>query len=528
MQRQSESPGAALELKELLPALAVASAVVVLHLFTNSRYGFHRDELQLLADAHHLDWGFIEYPPLTPFLARISMSLFGLSLTGLRLFSVIAQAVAVVFTALMARELGGGRLAQIAAALGIALSPIPLFDGTEFQYSSLDYMWWVLAAYFTIRLLKSENPRWWLAVGAVAGLGLLTKYSILFFVAGVISGLIFTPARRFLTSGWFWGGGGAVALLLFFPNFLWQFRHGFASYRFLEYIHNRDVNMGRADGFLINQLLLCINLVAAPLCLIGLVSYLRNQRFRMLAWMYLTPLVLLFFGKARYYYLAPAYPMLLAMGSVACERWVVSDSAASPAGTKSRRQSRGPRTRAGALTARRTAEVVFFAGVAMWGAWICAIMLPIQSRGPLRNFALNRNVDLREEFGWNDLAQSVAQIRDSLPVEERTHLGIIAANYGEQGALEILGPAYHLPPATGAMNSAWLRGYPTPQPTALIVVGFSRDEADALFTNCRLAAINTNSEGVIDEENQNHPFIFACGPPRMSWPEFWTEIQVFG
>src|SRR5271167_305523 len=154
--------------------LGIAAMVALVHLLTNNRYGFHRDELQFLSDARHLDWGFVPYPPLTSLLERIGLGIFGVSLVGLRLFSVLAQALAIVVTGLMARELGGGRLAQVAAAISVALSPLPLFEGTEFQYSTFDYLWWVLIAYFVIRLLKTENPRWWLAIGAAAGVGLMS------------------------------------------------------------------------------------------------------------------------------------------------------------------------------------------------------------------------------------------------------------------------------------------------------------------------------------------------------------------
>src|ERR1700730_12728123 len=127
--------------------VGIAVVVAVIHLLTNNRYGFHRDELQFLSDARHLDWGFVAYPPLTPFVERVGLEIFGVSMVGLRLFSVIVQALAIVVTGLMARELGGGRLAQVAAALCVALSPLPLFEGTEFQYSSFDYLWWVLIAW---------------------------------------------------------------------------------------------------------------------------------------------------------------------------------------------------------------------------------------------------------------------------------------------------------------------------------------------------------------------------------------------
>src|ERR1700730_13185234 len=186
----------------------IAAAGTVLHLLTNDRYGHHRDELQVLSDALHLDWGFVAYPPFTPFVERIGLGIFGLSMVGLRLFSVIACAAGVIVTGLMTRELGGGRVAQATSAISFALAPLPLFEGTEFQYTTFDYLWWVLIAYFVIRLLKTENPRWWLAIGAALGVGFLTKYTMGFYLCGILGGLVLTRARRYLGSAWFWGGMG--------------------------------------------------------------------------------------------------------------------------------------------------------------------------------------------------------------------------------------------------------------------------------------------------------------------------------
>src|SRR5579864_4732679 len=244
--------------------MTIAAVVTLVHLLTNGRYGFHRDELQFLSDARHLDWGFVSYPPFTPFVERIGLGIFGVSLVGLRLFSVIAQVLAVLITGLMARELGGGRLAQFAASLAIALSPLPLFEGTEFQYTTFDYLWWVLIAYFVIRLLKTENPRWWLAIGATIGVGFQTKYTMGFYLAGVFGGVLLTRARRYLASPWFWGGM-ALGFVICLPNLVWQVRHGFISLHFLQHIHARDVGEGRADGFLSQQFWICTNLFSAAL-----------------------------------------------------------------------------------------------------------------------------------------------------------------------------------------------------------------------------------------------------------------------
>jgi 4-amino-4-deoxy-L-arabinose transferase-like glycosyltransferase len=485
--------------------IAIAAAVVLIHLLTNSRYGFHRDELQFLSDARHLEWGFVAYPPFTPFVERIGLELFGLNMVGLRLFSVLAQAAVIVIAGLIAKELGGARLAQVTSALAVAFSPISLFEGTEFQYTSFDMLWWVLIAYFTVRLLKSGNPRWCLAIGATVGVGLLTKYAIAFYIAGVLGGMILTPARRFLKSGWFWSGI-LLAFLVFLPNFIWLVRHDFISYHFLQHIHARDVGEGRANGFLKGQFLICANLATAPIWLAGFFGYVRDRRYRMLAFMYLIPLALFFFGKGRDYYMAGAYPMLFAMGAVKAERWL------------------GSLPRWG----RRSVETAYFAAFAFISAYVCAVILPIASSGPLKQFALARNGDLREEFGWTDLVQTVAQIRDSLPPNQQAHLGITDANYGEHGAIEMLGPAYHLPPPIGTTNSARLRGYPNPAPTTLIVLGLTRQQADSIFTGCRWAGHNGNSAGVKNEESQDHPDIFVCGPPREPWPILWMHHQDFG
>jgi hypothetical protein len=485
--------------------LGIAALVAVAHLLTNGRYGFHRDELQVLSDARHLDWGFVPYPPLMPFVERIGLSIFGLSLVGLRLFSVIAQAIVIVVAGLMARELGGGRLAQLAAALSTALSPLPLFEGTEFQYTTFDNLWWVLIAYFVIRLLKTEDPRWWLAIGATIGLGFQTKYTMGFYLCGIMGGVLLTGARRYLGSGWFWGGM-VLGFVICSPNLVWQGRHGFISLHFLQHIHARDVSQGRAHGFWPDQIWICANLVATPLWIAGLLSYLWDRRYRMLGWMYLIPLGLFVVGKGRGYYLGGAYPMLMAMGGVVAARWV-------------RSMSKLP---------RRAVVSVFFAGLVAWGLITSAVVLPLAASGKLMKFALENNGDLREEIGWDDLVRTVAGIRDSLPAEQRANLGVMVRNYGEQGALEILGPAYDLPPPISGINSAWLRGYPVPPPSTLIVLGSSREDVERTYTSCRLAGHNGNSLGVHNEESEDHPDVFVCGPPRLPWPEFWKQYQGFG
>jgi hypothetical protein len=498
------SPASA-EPSDLILLFCIAAAFALFHILTNGRYGFHRDELQFLSDARHLDWGYVCYPPLTPFLQRIGLDLFGLSPVGLRLFSVIAQAIVILVTGLIASDLGGNRVAQIAAAFSVGLSGLPLFEATEFQYTSFSFLWWVLVCWFVIRLLKTDNPRWWLAIGTVIGLGLLTKYSVVFFVAGLLVGLAFSRARRYFIDPWFWAGVG-IALVLFLPNILWLFHHDFVSYHFLQHIHKRDVGEGRADGYWKYQFLLDVNPFANPLWIAGLVAFLRSNRFRVLALMYLVPVLFFWIDKGRFYYVAEAYPVLIAMGAIVIVGWLAERPA----------------------WARRTLVTAYFVGLFAFGAYAAARLVPFASSGPLRDYALKNNTDLREEFGWNELVRTVASIRDSLPPEQREHLGITTANYGEYGAVEILGRAYGLPQPIGTTNSEWLRGYPTPSPTTLIVLGLGAEEANSIFTGCRWAGHNGNSLGIPNEESTDHPDIFVCGPPRKPWAQIWREHQDFG
>lgn len=485
--------------------LSIAAAFALFHVLTDGRYGFHRDELQFLSDARHLDWGFVAYPPFTPFIEHIAIAIFGLSLVGLRLFSVIAQAIVIFVSGLMARDFGGNRWAQCAAAVSVALSAVPLFEATEFQYTSFSLLWWVLICWFTIRLLQSENPRWWLAIGAAIGLGLMTKYSIVFFIAGMLGGMLLTSARRFFASRWFWAGV-AIALLIFLPNLVWLIRHDFISYQFLQHIHTRDVGEGRAEGFWKFQFLANANLFATPLWIAGLIAFIAERRFRMLFWMYAIPVAAFALSKGRFYYVAEAYPVLIAMGAVVAERWLSLMRA----------------------WVRHSFEVVYFAGVLVIGAGICAQFVPLAPSGPLRDYALRNNPDLREEFGWNELVKTVAGIRDSLPPEQQQHLGITTGNYGEYGAIDVLGRAYGLPQPIGTTNSEWLRGYPMPAPTTFIVLGLDEKEANSIFTGCRLAGHNGNSLGIRNEESQFHPDIFVCGPTRLPISVLWKQHKDFG
>ena len=192
----------------------LGTGIALLHILANGQYGFHRDELDIIMNARQLDWGYVAYPPVTPAIARFGLALFGESLRGLRLFSAVGQGVVVVLVGLMARDFGGRRPAQILAALAVAISAAALTAGTLIQYMSFDYLFWVLLAFFVVRVLVSEDPRWWLGVGAAVGLGMMTKYTIIFFVAGLAAAVLLTrdAARAALPLAVGWRRAGAADL----------------------------------------------------------------------------------------------------------------------------------------------------------------------------------------------------------------------------------------------------------------------------------------------------------------------------
>ena len=483
----------------------IALATVVLHLAIGNRYGIHRDELATLDDARHLAWGYVAYPPVTPFFGRLSLALFGESVRGFRFFANVAMALVIVLTGLIAREMGGRRGAQVVAA--VAAVPYAMGAGVLMQYVAFDALAWTLAAYFVVKLLKTGDARWWVGIGAALGLGMLTKWTIGFFTLGIVGSVLLTDARRYLKSKWLWIGVG-LSVLIFLPTLLWQAQNHFISLDMLKHIHQRDMRQGRTDYFLPQQLMLtglrCVLALAGLyFCFVSA----AGKRFRMIGWMYLITLLLFVVLRGRWYYMGPAYPMLFAAGSVWGEVWLATLS------------------RAKATLVRTAAWTALVLDIAV----TCAVFTPLAPLGSRWwQIAASVQGDYKEELGWPELVQEVARIRDSLPPEERGHLAILGTNYGEAGAINLYGPKYGLPQAISGVNSFWARGYGNPEPQTVIVLGLDQDYLERRFTACRLAGHTPNPYNVKNEETEDHPDIYVCGPPKAGWPEFWKHFRYFG
>lgn len=489
--------------------LLLAVGRLALLFLSHPAYGWHRDELDMLESARALAWGYVAYPPLTAFVARLGLELFGPSVLGVRLFAAASMGAIVVLSGLMARDLGGKRYAQVLAAVAAGISPVQLLGGSLLSYSSLDALWWVLAAFFVVRLLKSGEARWWLAIGAVLGLGLMTKYLFAVEIVGLVVGILATPARRFLRSPWLWAGA-AISILIFLPNLLWQAQHGFISLEFMRSIHARDIRIGRTETFLPEQLYFSANLVTIPLWTAGLASLLvgkTHRTFRPLAWMYLVPLALLIVLQGRSYYLAAAYPPLIAAGAVLAEAWV---HGMRPAVARLMRGS-------------------IWAALAIGGLAFAAIALPVAPPGSgWFKAAWGLNNELGEMLGWPELAQTTAEVYHALPPSERVAAAIVTNNYGEAGALNLFGPALGLPTALSGMNGHWYRGPGALQPAIVIALGYDLHGTAAHFGACQIAAQVKNAYGVLNEEAGEHPWIYLCRRLPRPWQETWDGLKVYG
>lgn len=490
----------------ILLLLAVGGTLI--HILFNGQYGFHRDELDILMNARQLDWGYVSYPPFTPFIARIGLELFGESLRGLRLFSAIAQGIVMVLAGLMARDMGGRRSAQVITAIAAFSAPVALMAGTIIQYMAFDYFWWVVIAFFTVRLLATDDPRHWLGIGAGIGFGMMTKYTVAFWIIGLVVAVLVTPARKYLRSKWLYLGA-ALALLIYLPNLIWQIQHHFISLDFLSAIHARDIEWGRADDFLVEQLYATTNPFTLPLWTVGLSVCLFGasmKRFRTLGWMFIITFVLFLVTRGRGYYVAPAYVMLLAAGAVWLENWLAART------EKTRRIGSGVSWGMLALGS-------------LIGIILAKPIAPINS--PLWDVTSSINEDAVEMIGWQDLTAQVAKIYGSIPENERTRTVILAGNYGEAGALDLHGREYGLPRIISGANSLWYRGYGKPEPETAIVVGFESWYARSFFASCEYQDTVKNSYGVKNEESTWHTSLYLCRGPLRPWNEMWPDMQWF-
>jgi 4-amino-4-deoxy-L-arabinose transferase-like glycosyltransferase len=475
--------------------LGLSFAVLVLHLATNGLYGFHRDELYYLDSARHLAWGFVDYPPLTPAVARLSELVFGTSVWGLRLWPSVAGALMVVLAAQIARELGGGHWARVLAAVGAAASPVLLGANWLFATVTFDQVTWLTCIWVTARLIRTGDRRLWLALGAAAGMGLETKYTIVALIAGLAAGVAVSPLRRHLRSRWPWFGLG-LALLIFLPNIIWQVANGWPSIAYTVNHHAAQSSDFAPLIFLSDQLAL-IGPLAVAVWLAGWRWLLSAGRRALGVAALVVFFIYLLAGKG--YYIGPLHPLLVAAGACAVEAWTLQ------------------RTRW--LRPMTTVALVLQAVVLM------PIAIPILPEAVMARSTLpSIRTDFADTVGWQDLVAQVDAIYKRLPARDRSGTVLLTGNYGEAGAINTYGPPQGLPTAvSGELTYYYWK--PVALDGPVIGVGLDAAFLTTLFSGCSQVATISNAYGLQNQEAGTP--VVLCARPRFPLDQLWPRLKSF-
>jgi hypothetical protein len=516
-----DAPRDDLDLRPTIPPLSrpvligAVAAKLLVHIPGLFRYGYFRDELYFLDCARHLDWGYVDCAPLIAVYAKIALLLGG-SLPALRILPMLAGAGMVALTILIARQLGGGVFAQAIAGLAILIAPVHLMIDSILSMNAFEPLFWMGCVLILIRIIRGGDPRLWILFGVLAGLGLENKHSTLFFGAVVAVAVAATPLRRELARPWIWLGA-AVALAIFLPNIIWQWQNGFPTIEDLQNVRDIGKNVELAPIPFLQQQALMMHPGNLPVWLAGLWFLLvgRGRSFRAVGWIYLSLLVLFMVLHAKDYYLAPAYPMLLAAGGVAIELWS---------------------TRISGTRARSAARAAIAGWLVLSGAILAPIALPLLS--PANHVAFQKKLGLAppktevahvgplpqlwgDQFGWPELVEDIAAIYNAMPEAERLRTGIYASNYGEAGAINLFGPQHGLPPAICAHQTHSMWGPGDFRGDMMIWLQWEPEWLENRCGSVEIVGEHHHPWGMAEE---NRP-ILLCRDLSPSLAEQWPELR---
>src|SRR5262249_6675424 len=423
---------------DLILIILFSTVGLIVHLLTNGRYGYFRDELYYIACGQHLAFGYVDQPPLSILLLRLSQVLLGSSLFAIRLLPALAGAATVAITGLIAREVGGRGWAIALACAGSLCALFNLAVGNFFSMNVFEPLFWMGGVYLLVRIINGGSSSLWLWFGLLLGLGLENKHSTAFFAAGIFIALLLTPERRHFAEKWIWFGG-LIAFAIALPNILWQARHHWPTYELLSNIARSDKNVALSPAQFFAQQTIFMNPGTLPLWLSGLVwlfSSRDGRRYVALGIIYLVVLAEFIFLHGKSYYLAPAYPMLFAAGGVAVERvfskrfkWIKTGLL-------------GPFFSTGAFLAPFAVPV--FPSSQLF-AYMRAIGLQLPRTETSHTAPLPQI--FADQFGWQEMVASVGHVYNHLSPEDKRRAAIFCQNYGEAGAIDFFGSRFGLPPA---------------------------------------------------------------------------------
>ena len=491
--------------------VGLALVKLLIHFSTNGNYGYFRDELYYIACSDHLAWGYVDQPPLSIAILAVTRALLGDSIFAIRLPVVLCGALCVVLTGLLARLLGGGRYAQGLAALAYLVTATTLAMASFFSMNAFDLLFWLLCMHIVVRLLQSGDTRWWLLLAVVAGVGMLNKYSVAFCVIGLITGVALTPSRHLMRSGRLVVGGG-LAALLFLPHLWWEAANGFPTSEFIRNATAHKIVAMSPAAFFTAQVVEN-NPFTAPLWLAGLGSLLfapRLRRFRPLGLMYLIVFLILVLQQAKPYYLAPAYPALLAAGAVAAERlrwrWV--------------RVAAAVWLVLGGVTVGTLAIPALPPATYVSVIELLGVKAPQEERG---HTAAMPQV-LADRFGWENMTATIARVYHALPAEQQARAAILAGNYGEAAAVDFFGPRYGLPKAISGHNNYWLWGPHGTTGAVVIVVGIPEADLEKYFAGVDRSDTIISPYALPFETNLP---VYVCRDLRIPIEQAWPLLRQF-
>jgi hypothetical protein len=497
----------------------LAGVKILVHLATTGAFGYSYfvDELYYLACAEHLDWGYVDLPPLFPAVTAAVRLLFGDSLFAVRLVPTLSGGATVLLAGLLARDLGGGRFAQGLAALATLTAPLHLAMNSLHTMNTLEPLLWIGCAWIVVRIVRGAHPRLWLLFGLLAGLGLLNKLSMAFLGAGVVAGLVLTKERRVFARPWIWLGG-AVALALFLPNLVWMARHGFPHFELLANIRADERNVALPPLDFFAQQIQVMHPLAAPIWIAGLAWLLfarDGRRHRVLGVAFLVVQAILLVLARRVYYAAPFYPILFAAGGVIWERWTATR----------------PRVRTWARPLYAAALVVTGVLLAplsipclppeVYGRYAQAIgfdqpRIETHRLGPLPQLFADR-------FGWREMTEAVAAIYHRLPPEDRAKAAVFGQNFGQAGAIDLFGPALGLPKALSAHLTYFDWGPRDVTGEVLIVLDDDRETLEGIFESVEYGGRFEHPWSM----PYQHFDIWVCRRMKMPFAELWPRIKNF-
>jgi hypothetical protein len=493
--------------------LGIAAFKLLVHLYAGRHYGYFVDELYYLACSRHLDWGYVDQPPLIALITWIARSLLGDSLPAIRFFPALAGAGKVWLAALLAREFGGKVFAQVLTATAMLVAPGFLAIDNLLSMNAFEGLFWLGCAWLLLRIIKTGNQRLWIWFGMVAGVGLQNKHSMLIFGSGIVLGLILTPQRRWLTNRWLWIGG-TLAFLIFAPNLVWNIRHQFP---FLELQANilrsgRNVSLGPTAFF--GQQILAMHPLALPIWLAGLWFYFfsgSGKPFRALGWAWVFTAVVIAVLSPRIYYLWPAFPVLFAAGSIIWE----------------------------SLLARlrlRWVKLVYPALLVASGAVLAPQFIPVLAPETYISYAKALRFQppaiethelgplpqiYADQFGWEEMVATVARVYHSLPFDMRPKTAIFGQNCGQAGAVDLFGPKHGLPPAISGHQNYFLWGPQDYTGESVIVMQGLQQDLEQRCASLHKAASVYHPYSM----PYQHFDVFYCRGLKQPLKALWPELK---